>query len=72
MWEINANELHAKLGHPREDRMCATLKHLHYSVKGKLSICEEYSTAKSYHKLLHKKVEERDLQPGEMIYYDIS
>ena len=31
---IHANELHTKIGHPREYRMLETEKHLHYIVKG--------------------------------------
>ena len=33
--KVHANELHANLGHPREYRMRATLKHLQYSIKGR-------------------------------------
>ena len=71
-WKIYANELLTKLGHPREDRMSATVKHLHCSVKGALEVCEECTTAKIKHKFLHKVAEERNLQPGKMIYLDIS
>ena len=31
---IHASELHTKHIHPREERMSATAKHIHYSVKG--------------------------------------
>ena len=34
--KICANDLHTKLFHPREYRMCATAKHLHDIVKGTL------------------------------------
>ena len=68
MQKIHANHLHAKLGHTGEDRMHATANHLHYSVKGTLEVCKEYSTAKIEQKYLHKVAEERDLKPGETIY----
>ena len=69
---IHVKKLHAKLGHTGEDRMRATKKHLHYSNKGTLEVCEDCATAKSKEKLLHKVAEERELQPVEMIYLDIS
>ena len=49
-----------------------TSKQLHYIVKGALEVCEDCATAKRKHKLLHKVAYERDLNPGEMIYLDIS
>ena len=52
--------------------MRATAKHLHYSVEGTLEMCEDYNMAKIKHKLLYKVEEEHGLQPGEMIYLDIS
>ena len=44
--------------------MRATVKHLHYSVKGG-------ARAKIKQKLLHKVAEESNLHMGEMIYLDI-
>ena len=52
--------------------MRATVKHLHYSVKGELEVFEYWTTDKINQKSLHKFVEERDLDPGEMIYLDIN
>ena len=34
--KIHANDLHTKLVHPREEKMCGTAKHLQYSIKGTL------------------------------------
>ena len=70
--KIHANKLHAKLGHPGEDRIRATTKHLYYSIKDTLEVCECCAKAKSNHKLLHKVEEERDLQQGKIFYLDIS
>ena len=39
--EICANEIHANLGHIGEEIMRATVKHIHYSVKGGLYVFEE-------------------------------
>ena len=69
--KIHANKLHAKLGHPVEDMMHATDKHLHYIIKGELEVCEDCATAKIKHKLLHKVEEESNLNMGEMIYLDL-
>ena len=44
-WEIHANKLQGKLGHSIEDMMRATAEHLHYSVKVKLDVYEDYSMA---------------------------
>ena len=30
----HANDIHTKLSHPVQDRICETTEHLHYSVKG--------------------------------------
>ena len=61
--KIHSNELHTNLVYPGEDSMHATAKHLHYSVKGMLDICEDCAMAKIRHKLLHKVAEEHDLNP---------
>ena len=71
MRKVHSNELHAKLGHPREYMMRATMKHLHYSVKETLDVCEDCSTSKSKQKLIHKVAEECNLKLGEIIYLDI-
>ena len=71
MWKIYASELQVKLNHPGEDRMRATTKHLHYSVKGTLQVCEECAKVKIEQKLLQKVAEEHYLQPGQVIYFDI-
>ena len=47
-------------------------KHLHYIIKGMLEVYEHCATAKSKQKLLLKVLEEQDLNPGEMIYIEIS
>ena len=70
--KIHANKLHAKLGHPVEDMMHATEKHLHYIIKVELEVCEDWYTPKSKQKLLHRVAEERNLKPDEMIYLDLS
>ena len=46
VWIIRANNIHAKLGHPGEYRMHTTAKHLQYSVKGAIVVCEECATEK--------------------------
>ena len=38
--KIRIKELHANLGHPGEDSIRATTKHLHYIIKGELEICK--------------------------------
>ena len=38
--KIHANNIHAKLGHPKEERMCATNNHLHQIVKAMLEVFE--------------------------------
>ena len=53
---IHANKLYTKLGHPGEDRMRATTKHLHYIVKWTIEICEYCGIEKSRQKLVHKVV----------------
>ena len=68
MRKVHANELHAKLGHPREDRMRAIAKHLHYIIRGTLEVGEDFYTAKRKHKSIHTVAEERDLKPGKIIY----
>ena len=45
--KVHTNDLRVKLGHPGEERMCMIAKHLHYSIKGTLDICEECATEKS-------------------------
>ena len=60
--KIHVNELHAKLSHPREDRIRATAKHLYYSVKGTLEVFKDWDRVKIKHKLLHKVAEERKLK----------
>ena len=39
--KFHANEFHAKIGHPIEERMRATANHLHYSIKGALKVYED-------------------------------
>ena len=68
----HTNELNAKLRHPEEDRIRKTANRLHYRVNGVIDFCEDHVTEKSKHKLVHKVVDKRNLQPGEMIYLDIS
>ena len=70
--KIHANEIHIKLIHPGEDRMCTTANHLYYRIKGVLEVCEGCATAKTKQKFLQKVVEERNLKPGEIIYIGIS
>ena len=72
MWKIHANEIRVKLRHTGEDRICTTVKHLHYSVKGALEVCEDYATAKIKQKFLCKVEEECNLKPDEMIYLYLS
>ena len=61
--KINANGIHAKLGHTGEDRMRTSVKHLNYSVKGTLELCEDCAMVKINNKFLHKVAEERNLKP---------
>ena len=68
MRKIYANNLHAKLGHPREYMIRVNMKHLRYSVKGTLEVCKVCATAKINQKLLHKQADERNLKMGKMIY----
>ena len=44
MRKIHANNLHVKLGHPGEDRICATTNHLHQIIKGTVEVCKEWAT----------------------------
>ena len=44
---------------------------LHYSVKGALEVCEDQASWKSNKKLIRKVVEEREPNPGKMIYLDL-
>ena len=50
--KIHKNKLHAKLGHTRKDRMRATVKRLHYSIKGTLEVCKGCAMSKIKHKSL--------------------
>ena len=70
--KIHANDLHVKLDHTGEYRICVTAKHLQYSVKRMLEVCEDCATTKSKQKLLHNVTEEHDLKPGKLIYLDLS
>ena len=70
--KIHVSKLNAKLGFTREERMRTATNNLHYSVKGTLEVCEECVTARRKQKFLYKVVEERELNPGEMIYPDLS
>ena len=70
--KIHANEIHAKLGRPGEDRMRATLKNLQHIVKETLEVFEDWHMAKIKQKFQHKVVEEREPNPGEIIYLDLS
>ena len=72
IWKTCVNKIHTKLVHPREDRMRVSTNNLHYRVKGAMEVFEDLTTAKSKNKFLRKVVEERDLNPGKMIYLDIS
>ena len=36
--KIHSNRIHVKLGHPGEDRVCASAEHLHKYVKGALEV----------------------------------
>ena len=65
---MHTNKIHVKLGHPEEDRMCATKNHLHYSVKAVLEVFEYCAVVKINNTLLCKTVEERYLNLGEMIH----
>ena len=58
MRKIHAIELHTKFGHTREDYMSTTRKHLQYSVKGTLDLCEDFATGKRNHKSLYRVAEE--------------
>ena len=49
-WKVHINELHKNLIHSGEDKMHATVKHIHYIVKGTLEVCEDFSTVKINHK----------------------
>ena len=40
MQKIYANNIHAKLNHPKEDKMHATVNHLHHRIKRTLEFCE--------------------------------
>ena len=51
--------------------MRATKKHLHYSVKGSLEVCEDCDKAKIKHKSIEKVTEERNIDPDEMVYLDL-
>ena len=44
--KIHTNELHSKLSLPGEDRMCATVKNLHYSVKGEVDVYKDCNVEK--------------------------
>ena len=48
--------------------MRATKKHLHYSVKGSLEVCEDCDKAKIKHKSIEKVTEERNIDPDKMVY----
>ena len=48
------NKLHAKLGHPVEDRMRVTIKHLHYNIKGIIDVCGYFTMEKIKQKSLYK------------------
>ena len=41
MWKIQANKIHAKLVHPREEKMHATTNNLHYRFKGFLKFFKD-------------------------------
>ena len=69
--KIHANEIHAKLVYPREDRMCVTTKHLNYIVKVMLEVCEDCAMAKSKHKYLNKVAEESYPKLGKIINLDL-
>ena len=51
--------------------MLATSKVLHYRVKGGLEVCKDCAVEKTIRKSLHKVEEERNLNPGKMIYLDL-
>ena len=61
-----------KLIHTREDRIHTTAKHLHYSIKVVLEVCDDCAMDKIKQKMLPKVAEKQDLNPGEMIYLDLS
>ena len=66
--KIHANNIHAKLVHPGEERMYATKNHLHYTVNAILEVFEYCDVVKIKKKLLSKVVEERYLNPENMIH----
>ena len=39
--KVYAKKIHAKLLDPGEDRMLATTKHLHYSIKRAIDVCKD-------------------------------
>ena len=51
--------------------MCMTVKYLYNRFKGSLNILKESAIVNNKHKLLHKVVEEKYLNPDEIIYLDI-
>ena len=68
MWKNHANEIHTKLFHPGEDRICMTTKNIICSIKEVLWVSEDFALAKSRHKLPHKVAKERHLKTDEKIY----
>ena len=43
MWQIQTNGLHTKFINPVEDRMCSTVKHLHYIIRGVIEVFADFS-----------------------------
>ena len=48
------NKLYTEIGHPGEDMMRPAANNLHYCVKGKIEVCEDFDMEKSEDTLLHK------------------
>ena len=42
--KIHINELHTKLDHSIKDKIHTTKNHIHYTVKGTLELCNDFTT----------------------------
>ena len=45
--KIHTNELHVKLCHTGEERMCAAINNIHHMIKGTIEICEDCAKSKA-------------------------
>jgi hypothetical protein len=70
--EIQAKDLHERLGHVNDDCMRLTAKHLGWEITGVLDVCEACAVGKAKQKSIPKSVDTLYSRPDELMFIDIA